>query len=1121
MHTTLQLTQIERHVGQASFENGRAYFMSGRVMRFGRSGMILKGLVLGSQPHPYETMVWLNPEGIEESTCSCPIGAACKHVAAVAFREVMGKILTPAAPVAAAKTPLKPVRSGAGWALAMRGWTGEDASDPPRARLGLILRICDKDHEWRSSTRGRAQLQMQIRPMTHYAVSNRVSLSDISWKNYLGQSSYASAKGFLNDTQTWFMFQLAKALTLREGFYAWNDTWLSVDQDNARFVWDVLSRAGSAGVILRSDGKNGAAVPLDTAASFSVRAVVEDVRNGVTVRNTLWVGGAPASEALLFGSPAVFGAVISSADVSADDPDRAYPRIISLHPSAPIPSAVIPGAASILVPSEDMDVFAEKFLPKLSRSSVVENRSTRVTLPIHLPPRAVIEVAASKHNGVTAGIVWQYGQSRTPANSKSASVTDEAGQKIARDPDAEARILAAIRDQVASFGSKYLEPAGLLSEGKRIDLRGDAAAGFVTAVVPTLSSIPDVEVHTAPGTPTLFDLTDPKAEFTLHEEGQETSGVRSADAGQEGAGHGAGQGRIGDWFDLGINVVIDGQTVAFDKCFEAISRKEHYLFLPNGRFVSLDHPFFNKLRDLIRQAAHLRDAATGNIRLTRFQAGWWEELVKLGVVREQAQSWKDSVDGLLDFKNVPIVPQPEQFKGTLRHYQAEGYSWMSFLRDKHMGGVLADDMGLGKTVQTICLACQGRTPFLIVAPTSVVENWDMELERFAPHLKRTVMRRGDRSLAHKTMKDSDVIVTSYALFQRDEEHFGSVEWDTAVFDEAQFVKNHLSKSYGAIRRLKARSKFALTGTPLENNLLELWSIFSITAPGLFPPPEKFKEIFQKPIEKQNDPKALETLRAQIRPFILRRLKENVEKELPPKTEQPWILEMSPKQEHVYQVHLQKERQKVLGLLDLEQGGLKANRFKILTSLMRLRQLCLHAALVDKKYAKVPSAKLDELVERLETILAEKHRVIIFSQFTSFLALVKKRLDKQKWKYAYLDGATTDRKDVLDRFRKDLGIPIFLISLKAGGVGLNLTAADYCILLDPWWNPAVEAQAVDRTHRIGQTRHVMVYRLIVRGTIEEKVVQLQEKKRQLFRNVLDQGDIFSNLVTEADIRKIFD
>lgn len=1103
MNPTLQIPQIERHVGPTSCENGRAYFMSGRVVRFGRSGMILKGLVLGGQPHPYETMVWLNPEGIEDSTCSCPIGGACKHVAAVAFREAIGRTVK-ASP--APKAPEQPVRTGAGWMQTMKGWT-DPAPSVTRARLALIVRVRAEDHEWRTpSARVRSKLQLQIRPMTFSAATGRVSLSEISWKNYLGQSAYASARGLLDEEQTWFMFQLAKALTLREGFYGWGDLWMPVTADNARYVWDVLSRAAAAGVTLRGEDKNGEIVPIDTGSTFSIRTVVEDIGSGVSVKNTLRLGDAPAPETVLCGSPAVFGAVIRPVRASAQG--GAVPgadggpehQIVSLHPSAPIPAAAL---SSLLIPPQDIDAFSEKYLPKLVRTAAVDNRSAKVVLPVHLAPRAVVEAAASGRGGVFAELVWEYGPNRVRANSRSVSIEGEAGQRIARDPSAEERILAAVRDRFASFGGAYLEPAGLLTEGKRVELKGDTAAGFLLSVLPSIGELPDVEVRTAPGAPEFIERIDPKAEFVVTEE------APTADA----------RGPASDWFDLRITVMIEGEPVPFDKCFEAIARKERYLFLPGGRFVSLAHPFFDKLRDLIRQAGHLRDAASGAIRLTRFQAGWWDQLVKLGVVREQAERWRTSMETLLSFKDVPVLEQPEAFRGTLRHYQSEGYSWMDFLRSSEMGGVLADDMGLGKTVQTICLACRGRIPFLIVAPTSVVENWDLELERFAPHLKRVVMRRGDRTVARQAMKDADVIVTSYALFQRDEEHFADVAWDTVVFDEAQFVKNHQSKSYGAIRRLKARSKFALTGTPLENNLMELWSVFSITAPGLFPPPDKFREQYLKPIEKNGDPAALAALRAQIRPFILRRLKENVEKELPAKTEQPWILEMSPKQERVYQVHLQKERQKVLGLLD--RGGLKTNRFKILTSLMRLRQLCLHAALVDKKYAKVPSAKLDELVERLQTILAEGHRVIIFSQFTSFLALVKKRLEQQKWKYAYLDGATADRKQAIDRFRDDASVPIFLISLKAGGVGLNLTAADYCILLDPWWNPAVESQAVDRTHRIGQTRHVMVYRLIVRGTIEEKVVQLQDKKRQLFRNVLDQGDIFSNLVTEADIRKIFD
>ncbi len=1090
--------------------------MAGRVMRFGRSGSTMKGLVMGSEPHPYETMLWLNADGIEDSNCSCSIGSACKHVAAVALKDTLGRTMAAAKPAVVPAAALdKAIRPGAGWAHAMRGWVDEPAGSASRGKAGLILRVRPDDHAWQAdSARGRLQMQLQLRPMIRYNISKRPSLTDISWKHYLGQSSYRTARTLLDDEQTWFMFQLAKALTLRDGFYAWGDAWLAVTPENARFVWDVLSRAAASGVTLHSDAKNGDIVPLNAAKAFAVKARLDDFRGGVSVRNTLWLGNEPAPQAMLFGEPAVFGAVLkpappaspaAGATAAAGEAADPFPQVVSLHPSAAIPKAVsnaVTTGVTVMIPAADTDSFVEKFLPKLTRVLELDNQAVGVTVPVRMAPRARVEVTGAKKNGVAVNLIWQYGNAQIPANSKDITVADETGRRISRDPDAEARILEALTNQLASYGPPHLEHVGHLVEGKRVVLAGETAAGWVTTLLPSLADVSDVDVRIDPTTPKLIEKIEPKADLTV------TDDIKNpADPNQ------------GDWFDLRINIIVDGQTVGFDQCFEAIARKQHYLFLPDGRFVSLEHPFFTRLRELIRQAAHLRDTETGNLKITRFQAGWWEELVRLGVVREQAERWKDSVDGLLNFKEIPILTQPESFKGTLRHYQAEGYSWMNFLREKNMGGVLADDMGLGKTVQTISLACRGRTPFLIVAPTSVVENWDMELERFAPHLKRTVMRSGDRSLAHKEMKGSDVIVTSYALFQRDEEHFAKVDWDTVVFDEAQFVKNHQSKSYGAIRRLKARSKFALTGTPLENNLMELWSIFSITAPGLFPPPEKFKELFVRPIERRSDPEALNTLRAQIRPFILRRLKEHVEKELPAKTEQPLMLEMSPRQKHIYDVHLQKERQNVLGLLD--QGGLKTNRFKILTSLMRLRQLCLHSSLVDKKYSKVPSAKLDALVEQLETILAEDHRVIIFSQFTSFLALVKKRLDKMKWKYAYLDGATTNRKRVLDEFRDDASIPVFLISLKAGGVGLNLTSADYCILLDPWWNPAVEAQAVDRTHRIGQTRHVIVYRFIVRGTIEEKVVKLQEKKKQLFKNVLDQGDVFSNLVTEADIRKIFD
>ncbi len=1080
----LQHSDIIRHVGPISYERGKSYFLSGRVAQFNRIDSTLSALVLGGQPSPYETRIQLDGDKIADSVCTCPMGSACKHVAAVALND--------------AASPARRPHSGfaEGWSQSMQDWFKE-SSPKTSGQLRLILRI-DSENTFNRAAAGR--LQLQFRPQIYYPDENRLSFSDISWKNYLNQTPYRSVNSVLDQNQNCFLSQLAQALSVSRHYYAWDEKWFSVNQDNARPVWDILSRAGSSGVCLYNDEKNGALIPADP-VSFTVKTTLEDTKEGLSVKNSLWLGETPAQEAMLFGSPVVFGVLLKIKMIHSGRVPHF--EILSIHPSSPVSAAIVESAAPangpILVPTKDIPTFAEKYLPRFPRSLVIENLSRQIVPPVQMPPKACIDILGMGGGQISVFISWKYGETKIAMDSKKLVIDGGVGKMIARDYDAEKKIFESLENFLRAYPYFWKRAPGeaptLLACEDKVILIDKEAAYFLTVVIPLLRTLPGVEILLDPNAPRLAENIDPKAEFTLEEEENNS-----------------------DWFDLGMNVIIEGESVNFEKVFGALSKKEDYLFLPSGRFVSLKHPFFENLQNLIRQAEHLRDRGTGQIRLSRFQAGWWSELIRLGVVKQQAARWKESVNGLLDFKKVPILPQPEKFHGNLRHYQAEGYSWMSFLREKNMGGVLADDMGLGKTVQAVSLAARGASSFLIIAPTSVVENWDMEFEKFAPHLKKTILRRGDRSRDHQAMPSADIVVVSYALFQRDQKHFLGRLWDTVIFDEAQFVKNYQSKAYGVLRRLKARCKFALTGTPLENNLMELWSIFSITSPGLFPEPEKFRELFQKPIEKNNDKKALESLRAHIRPFILRRLKENVEKELPPKTEQAWILEMGSQQKHVYQVHLQKERQKVLGLL--EHGGMKSHRFEIFTSLMRLRQLCLHAVLVDKKYSNIPSAKLDALVDRLETILTENHRVLIFSQFTSFLGLVKKCLKDRGWKYAYLDGATRNRKETLESFQKDASVPIFLISLKAGGFGLNLTSADYCILLDPWWNPAVESQAIDRTHRIGQTRHVMVYRPIMRDTIEEKVVKLQEKKRQLFRSILDDGNIFSNLVTEADIRGIF-
>jgi SNF2 family DNA or RNA helicase len=438
--------------------------------------------------------------------------------------------------------------------------------------------------------------------------------------------------------------------------------------------------------------------------------------------------------------------------------------------------------------------------------------------------------------------------------------------------------------------------------------------------------------------------------------------------------------------------------------------------------------------------------------------------------------------------------------------------------------VLADDMGLGKTIQTLALMCSVRErneeagPFLVVAPTSVVGNWAAEAARFAPGLRTAaVSETFAKSGVSPTelFADADLVVTSYALFRIDFESYAGTGWEGLILDEAQFVKNHQSKAYQCARKLDAPFKLAITGTPLENNLMELWTLTSIVAPGLFPSPRRFAEFYQKPIEKEGNSALLAKLRSRVRPLMLRRTKEQVISDLPPKQEQVLEVVLNPRHAKVYQTHLQRERQKVLGLLE----DVNKNRFTIFQSLTLLRQLSLDATLVDESLHGVRSSKLDVLFEQLEDVIGEGHRALIFSQFTGFLDKVRQRLIADGVPFAYLDGSTRNRTEVVEEFKTGTA-PLFLISLKAGGFGLNLTEADYVFILDPWWNPASEAQAVDRTHRIGQAKNVMVYRLVAQDTIEEKVMALKAKKSRLFADVMSGDSLAGGNLTAADLAGLF-
>ena len=515
-----------------------------------------------------------------------------------------------------------------------------------------------------------------------------------------------------------------------------------------------------------------------------------------------------------------------------------------------------------------------------------------------------------------------------------------AGDAGFRDLDAERAAVRRLDVGLERFGLRGADPVrGLVDQ---VALHGVETLWFSQEMLPLLDGHPGVTVEVS-GEPA--DYREAGDSLRIGISTDETT-------------------RETDWFDLGVSIKVEGRDVPFIDVFTALSRDDSHLLLPDGAYFSLEKPELQALRRLIDEARALQERPDGPLRISRYQVGLWDELAELGVVDRQAQAWQRQIEGLRALESVAAKPRPEGLAARLRPYQADGFGWLSFLWEHGLGGILADDMGLGKTVQSLALICHAQqanpdvAPFLIVAPTSVVPNWALEAARFAPGLRvaaisDTVRRRGadarrDRRGTRTWWSPRTPCSGSTPTRTR------SVTWSGLFLDEAQFVKNHQSKAYQCVRRLPAPFKLAITGTPMENNLMELWSLLSITAPGLFPNSDPFREYYARPIEKDRDGELLAQLRRRIRPLVKRRTKEQVAADLPAKQEQVLEVELHPRHRTVYQRHLQRERQKVLGLID----DMDRNRFTILRSLTLLRQLSLHAGLVDDKHRDIPSAKID-------------------------------------------------------------------------------------------------------------------------------------------------------------------
>jgi superfamily II DNA or RNA helicase len=582
-----------------------------------------------------------------------------------------------------------------------------------------------------------------------------------------------------------------------------------------------------------------------------------------------------------------------------------------------------------------------------------------------------------------------------------------------------------------------------------------------------------------------------------------------------------------DWLSLRMSFESEGVAVSQEELARCLAEGRRYVRLSDGSFARLDSEKVKEV--LLRQAEILATGGGNGGRLPLSQAGRIEELLQQVGRSQVTGDAKELFKKLRDIDEIKGTKKPRNLKASLRPYQEQGFQWLWFLHEIGSGGVLADDMGLGKTVQTIALLLAVRTDdtksggkafkALIVAPTSVVTNWTRELDKFAPSIKYALWHGIDRQDRKDEIEDADVVITSYALLRRDEEFLAKLPLRYAILDEAQNIKNPLSATARAAKRLKADRRLALSGTPIENRLSEIWSIFDFVSPGLLGPLEKFEERYGRPIDA-GDAKAAQRLRATIHPFILRRTKAEVAKDLPEKIETDQVCELTGEQGALYQAVLKEVRAQVMG--EVERQGMARSQIQILAGLTRLRQAACDPRLLGlpREFSDDDSGKLSALRELVQTCIAGGHRVLVFSQFVSMLQIIKKAMDEDGVGYEYLDGATKDRLSRVENFQSEDGPPVFLISLKAGGSGLNLTAADTVIHFDPWWNPAVEDQATDRAHRIGQTKVVTMYRLIAKGTIEEKILELGGKKRELVGAVLTEDVGGAKKLTKQDLDDLF-
>ena len=1169
--------QIISRVGHRAFERGLDYARKGRVrgISVAGDGDIISAQSKGSGAHTYQTMVF-RKQGARSApaswagTCSCPVGSDCKHTAAL--------LITARALAEDGLDAAAPSGGPAPWERRLADLLQVERA--PRRRMALEI-IDDPGDMWGTPA------GLSMLPLIE---------GKRGW-NRQGAAWTQIVSGGLDDDVDPTVMGVLRELSGMAGGYGfyYADDRLSLTTAPAR-VWDVLRRGVAAGLTLTTAQRHGMPVYLSEGLRGGVHLTREG-DGGIAITPALEIDDVEELRRLQ-----VPGLRLSFSLIPIGDPVHGFytwmpGRELLLMPLEPRPtealSRVLRGdGEAITIPAGDVERFETEHLEALTRALPVLSADTSIRMPRPTTLRAAlaVHVDTAEHHLSTEWSIRYVGEDGEVRSSHSlpdlaaAAEGHIEGGTAGRDIDGETRLAREVLNRLLPLAGRH--PA----LWQPLDLRGMATARFMTETLPVLRELEAFDIEVDDDVP---DYREAEAAPVI------TTSV-SDDEDRP------------DWFSLSVRVHVGQEEIPLALLMAAVATGEPEVLLESGTWVSIDRPEIEALARLMEEGRELADPqAQGELRVSALHAGYYEVLESLGVIERATARWKERVGRLLERARAaeaaaepsggrPVggddaggvgeragegaggAPVPAGMRATLRPYQLEGYRWLDFLRQAGLGGVLADDMGLGKTVQVLAAVQrlieqreeaqgsesassgdagepEGTGPVLVIAPTSVVGSWVEQAERFCPGLRVRAVRRTaakrEETLA-QIVEGCDVVVTSYTIVRLCEEEFIAQDWAWVVCDEAQFVKNHASATYKAVRRLRAPSTIAITGTPLENSLMDLWALMSIAAPGLLPDPERFGQVYRKPIDR-GDTEALGRLRRRMRPFLLRRTKEQVAADLPAKTEQVLAVELGAKHRKAYDQRLARERQRILGLLEEDTAQ---SRFIALKALTTLRQMALDPALVDggdgaesetveaaesagggetgeageaaggtggsgRKTARgakavkgraagapatgrrgpgrrpSPSAKVEVLVEHLGPILSEGHRALVFSQFTRYLSGVREHLEATGVRTAYMDGSTPDRQKVIDAFRAGEA-DVFLISLKAGGFGLTLTEADYVFLLDPWWNPQAEEQAVDRTHRIGQDKPVMVYRLVSADTIEEKVMALKEKKAELFARVVE-------------------